>query len=151
MIFQRINRTDAEKMFVIVKNGYSTAPITVGQAVMWGLTAADGLTVTRPTARATNAGTAVAGAVSSASIAFGSYGLVQVYGYHSALRARTVTGGTPAIAAGRPMCLNVAGSVFCFESIATGSAVILRFPCGFFYGATSVFTTATVAGFLKCL
>ena len=151
MIFQRINRSDPEKVFVVVKNGYSTAALTVGQAVMWGLSAADGVTVTRPTARATNAGTAVAGVVASSSIAVSGYGLVQVYGYHSAVRARTVTGGTPAIAAGRPLALNVAGSVFCLESIATGSTVILRYPCGFAYGATAGFTTAAIAAFLKCL
>jgi hypothetical protein len=84
MIFQRVNRTDPEKVFVVVYNSYSTAAITVGQVVNWDFgTDIDGVGVTRPTARATNAGLAVAGAVASASIAAGSYGLVQVYGYHS--------------------------------------------------------------------
>lgn len=151
MIFQRINRTDPEKVFVIAKNGYSTAALTVGQGVMWGLTAADGVTVTRPTARATNAGVAAAGVVAASSIAVGGYGLVQVYGYHSAIRARTVTSGTPAIAAGRPLVLNVAGSVFCLESVSTASTALLTFPMGFALAANSAFTTTAIAGFVKAL
>lgn len=152
MIFQRVNRTDPEKIFVIAKNVYTTAAVTVGQAVQWDLASLDGLSVTRPTARATNAGMALAGVVASASIAAsGGYGLIQVYGYHSAVRARTVTGGTPAIVPGRPLVANVAGSVFCLESTSTASNVILRFPCGFALGSTSGFTTAAIAAFIKAL
>src|SRR5262245_22000302 len=100
MFFQRVNRTDPERVFVTVYNSYSTATITNGQVVNWDFgNDKDGLGVTRPTARATNAGMGAAGIVAE-SIAAGSYGLVQVYGYHSAVRARTVTGGTPAMAAG---------------------------------------------------
>lgn len=152
MIFQRINRSQAEKVFVLVYNSYSTAAITVGQTVIWDFaTDADGLGVTRPTARATNAGMAAAGVVADASIAAGAYGLLQVYGYHSAVRMRTVTGGTPAIVAGRPLVVNVAGSVFCAESVATASISILTFPMGFSLGATSGFTTAARAAFIRTL
>jgi hypothetical protein len=84
-------------------------------------------------------------------IAAGDYGKIQTYGYHSAIRARTVTGGSPAIAAGRPIVLNVAGSVFCLESVSTASTVILTNPCGIFLGAQASWTTKAIAGFLKCL
>ena len=151
MIFQRINRSDPEKIFVIAKNGYTTAALSNGQGVMWGLTAADGVTVTRPTARATNAGIAAAGVVAAATIAVGGYGYVQVYGYHSAIRTRTVTGGSPAIAAGRPLVLPVAGSVFCLESVSTASKQIVTFPMGFALAANAVFTTTAIAGFIKAL
>lgn len=152
MLFQRINRSSPEKVFVAVKNNYSTAAITVGQAVQWDFTgAADGVSVTRPTARATNAGMATAGAVAEASIASSGYGLVQVYGYNANLRVRTATGGSPAMAAGSPLCVNAAGSVFCFESISTASTVILKFPCGFAITASTGWTTAVRAGFLKCM
>lgn len=152
MIFQRVNRTDPEKIFVVVYNSYSTAAITVGQVVNWDFgTDIDGVGVTRPTARATNAGFAVAGAVASASIAAGSYGLVQVYGYHPSLRVRTVTGGTPAIVAGRPLVSNVAGSVFCAESISTASTAISVFPFAFAFEATSGFTTIAKKAFIKAL
>lgn len=152
MLFQRINRTSPERVFVVVKNNYSTAAITVGQAVQWDFTgAADGVGVTRPTARATNAGMATAGAVAEASIASASYGLVQVYGYNSNLRGRCLTGGSPAMAAGSPMVINAAGSLFCFENNKTASNVIIAYPCGFWITATAGFTTAVRAGFLKCL
>lgn len=152
LLFQRINRSSPEKIFCVIKNNYSTAAITVGQCVQWDFTgAADGVGVTRPTARATNAGMAVAGAVAEATIASAGYGLVQVYGYNNALRVRNVTTGTPAMVAGSPLVANVAGSVFCFENASTASTVILKFPCGFAITASTGFTTAVRAGFLKCM
>jgi hypothetical protein len=151
MIFQRINRSDPEKIFIIAYNSYSTASLSNGQAVIWDFaTDADGVGVTRPTARATNAGGAIAG-VAAETIAAGSYGLLQVYGYHSAVRVRSFTGGTPAIAAGRPLSLNVAGSVFCLESFQTGSTHIQVKPCGFALAAQASWTTKAIAAFLKCL
>lgn len=150
-LFQRVNRTDPEKAFVAVYNSYSTASVTNGQAVIWDFaTDADGVGITRPTARATNAGLAAAGIIAE-TIASGAYGLCQVYGYHSAVRMRTVTGGSPAIVAGRPLVINVAGSVFCVESISTASKQIVTFPMGFSLGATSGFTTAARAAFIKAL
>lgn len=152
MIFPRINRTNPEKIFISVYNSYSTAAITNGQGVIWDFaTDADGVGVTRPTARATNAGLAAAGVVAEASIPAGSYGLLQIYGYHSAVRMRTVTGGSPAIVAGRPLVINVAGSVFCLESVSTASKQIVSYPMGFALGATSGFTTAARAAFIKAL
>lgn len=152
LLFQRINRSSPEKIFVVVKNNYSTAAITVGQCVQWDFTgAADGVGVTRPTARATNAGMATCGAVAETTIAAAGYGLIQVYGYNSALRVRNVTTGSPIMVAGSPLFANVAGSVFCFENGSTASTVILKFPCGFAITASAGFTTAVRAGFLKCL
>lgn len=151
LLFQRINRTDPEKIFVTVYNSYSTAALSNGQAVQWDFTTdADGLGVTRPTARATNAGVATAG-IAAEAIAAGAYGLCQVYGYHSATRVRTVTGGTPAIVAGRPLVINAAGSVFCLESVSTASIAVLTFPCGFSLGATAGWTTIAKPVFLKAL
>lgn len=152
LLFQRINRSSPEKVFVAVKNNYATAAITVGQAVQWDFTGgADGVSVTRPTARATNAGMATCGAVAEASIASAGYGLVQVYGYNSALRVRNVTTGSPVMAPGSPLVINVAGSVFCFENMSTASTTVLKFPCGFAITASTGFTTAARAGFLKCM
>jgi hypothetical protein len=148
---QRVNRTDAERLFITVKNNYSTASLSNGQAVSWDYQVAkDGLAVQRPTARATNAGMAGAGVVAETIVSSG-YGLIQVYGYHSAARCRTVTGGSPAIVAGRPLVINVAGSVFCLESVSTASTVILTFPLGFSLGATAGFTTAAIAAFVRAM
>ena len=152
MLFQRINRSSPEKVFVVVYNSYSTAAITNGQAVNWDfITDGDGVSVTMPLARATNAGVGAAGVVASSSVAAGDYGLVQVYGYHSAVRVRTATGGSPAIAKGRPLVMNAAGSVFCLESVSTASTVILTFPCAFALAANSSWTTLAKAAFIKAL
>ncbi len=152
MLFQRVNRSSPEKVFIVCKNSYSTAAITVGQGVNFDfVTDADGVSVTLPLARATNAGFAAAGVVADASIAIDDYGLIQVYGYHSSARVRTVTGGSPAITPGRPLAMNVAGSVFCLESIATGSTVILRYPMAFSLGSTAGFTTIAKPIFIKNL
>ena len=35
MLFQRINRSDPEKVFIVAKNTYSTASLSNGQAVNW--------------------------------------------------------------------------------------------------------------------
>jgi hypothetical protein len=151
LLAQRVNRSDPEKLFVTVFQSYSTAAGSNGQAYIWDFgTDKDGLGVTRPTARATNAGMATAGILAEAVLA-GAYGLMQVYGYHSAVRCRTVTGGSPAIVAGRPLIINIAGSVFCLESISTASKQIVSWPCGFAFGATSGFTTAAIAAFIKAL
>lgn len=151
MLFQRINRSDPEKIFLVVYNSYSTAALSNGQAVQWDFTTdADGVGVTRPTARATNGGVATAG-VAAEAIAAGAYGLIQVYGYHSAVRVRAMTAGSVAIAAGRPLFANAAGSVFVLESFTTGSTHLQVAPCGFALAGWSSWTTTTVAAFLKCL
>jgi hypothetical protein len=77
MLFQRVNRTDAEKVFVVVYNA-SGGAFTTGQVLQWDVgTSADGIRVTTP---ATAALSAFAG-LASAGIANGAYGLAQVYGY----------------------------------------------------------------------
>ena len=105
MLLQRINRSDPEKIFIVVKNTYSTASLTNGQAVIWDYaTDADGVGVTKPTdtfaVKALHNGTAFAG-IAAQTIASGAYGLIQVYGYHSAVRVRSWTAGVPGIAAGK--------------------------------------------------
>lgn len=148
---QRINRSDPEKVFIAVYNSYSTASMTNGQGVIWDFaTDADGVGVTRPTARATNAGFAAAGVIAETIVA-GGYGLMQVYGYHSATRVRTVTGGTPAIVPGRPLVINIAGSLFCLESVSTASKQIVSYPMGFSLGSTAGFTTIAKPVFIKAL
>ena len=94
MLIQRANRTDPEKVFIVVKNSYSTASLSNGQVAQFDYTTdADGVGVTKPVARGTaHVGNVAAGIVAE-TIAHNSYGLVQVYGYHSGVRVRTKTGG----------------------------------------------------------
>jgi hypothetical protein len=150
MRFQRISRTDPERVFLVVMNSYSSATMTSGQAVQWDYTTdVNGVSVTRARARATSAGTAVAGVVVE-TIAHNAYGMIQVYGYNSSTRVRNCTAGV-AMSAGAPLAINSAGSVFCLENFDTGTTNIQVHCCGFAIGYTTAWTTAAVAVFLKCL
>lgn len=159
MLFKRINRADPEKIFIVVKNSYSTASLTNGQAVVWDYAAdADGVGVTKPTdgtGRAGHYGTAFAG-IAAETIAAGDYGLLQVYGYHSAVRVRTNTGGNPAIAAGTG--LTCKSAVFALESAppndggATSTVTVSNYHwVGFALAAQASFTTKAIACFIKAL
>ncbi len=159
MEFQRLNRTDPEKIFIVVYNSYSTASLTNGQAVIWDYaTDSDGVGVTKPTdtfnVKALHNGAAFAG-IAAETIAVGAYGLLQVYGYHSAVRIRSWTGGVPAIAKGT--ALACVSAVFCLESyinyaLATSSLTQLNVRlAGFALAAQASWTTKAVACFLKAL
>ena len=82
MLFQRINRSDPEKVFIVVKNGYATAALTSGQPVMWDLADKDGVSVSISTGAKTPA---LFAGVAAETIAIAGYGLIQVYGYHPAV------------------------------------------------------------------
>jgi len=161
MIFQRINRSNPEKIFLVAYNSYSTASLTNGQAVAWDYGDADGVSVTMPQPTAVNAGFNFAG-IATETIAAGAYGLIQVYGYHSAVRARASStsgsGATLAIAKGTPLRMSqqittasLAASSFCLEAWNTGAAVIFHFPCGFAYAVQASWTTKAIAAFIKAL
>ena len=162
MIFQRINRTNPEKIFLVVYNSYATASLTNGQAVIWDyVTDANGVSVTMPAPPAVGGGVCFAGIVTE-TIAAGAYGLIQVYGYHSAIRARASStsgsGATKAIAKGTPLRLSqgittasLAATAFCLEAASTKSTTILQQPAGFAFVANAAWTTAAIAGFIKAL
>ena len=155
MLMQRINRSNPEKIFVIAYNSYATAALTNGQAVEWDWgTDADGVSVTKPAANTTSHGAAMAG-VAAQTIAIAGYGLVQVYGYHSAVRCRTISttgngdNGYAAIAAGTPLVQGVtAGFMFEGKDI---SATNNLHVCGFALAANASYTTKAIAAFIKCL
>ena len=90
MMSQRLNRTDPERFFMVVKNSYSTAALAANQWVAWDVvTDEDGVSVTKPghTLLTSNA---IAGVVIEA-IAHGDYGKIQVWGYRAAAR---ISGGS---------------------------------------------------------
>jgi len=95
MLFQRINRSDPEKIFVVVKNGYATASLTSGQPVMWDLTDKDGVSVSISTGAKT---AALFAGVAAETIAVGAYGLMQVFGYHPSVVVTCSTTGKNIVA-----------------------------------------------------
>ena len=158
MLFQRINRTDPEKIFIVVKNSYATASLTNGQAVIWDYAGeANGVAVTKPTdgtTRAGHYGTAFAG-IATETIASDAYGLLQVYGYHSAVRVRNHTSANPAIAAGTGLtCVDAIFALASYPAAAaTTSTITLHAAkwCGFALAAQASWTTKAIAVFIKAM
>ena len=111
MLFQRVNRTDAEKVFVVVYNA-SGGAFTTGQAMVWDCgTSADGIRVTTP---ATATLSAFAG-LASAGIANGAYGLAQVYGYTASASVKPDI--TTALVAGKILLpINASADLSCDDS-----------------------------------
>ena len=158
MLFKRINRSDPEKIFIVAKNSYATASLTNGQAVIWDWTDdVDGVGVTLATATENvSCGIDVAG-IAAETIAAGDYGLLQVYGYHSAVRVRTMTTTShvyneslAAVAKGTPLVGGIS-TVFALEGITPAETAQVLHPCGFALAAQASFTTKAIAVFLKCL
>lgn len=158
MLFMRVNRTNPEKIFLVAKNSYATASLTNGQAVIWDWTTdVDGVGVTLATATENvSAGQDIAG-IASETIASGDYGLLQVYGYHSAVLVRTMTDSShvyhesrAAIAKGTPLVGGIT-TVFALEGITPAETAQVLHPCGFALAAQASFTIKAVAVFLKCL
>jgi len=155
MIFQRVNRDDPEKIFIVVKNSYGTASVTNGMAVQWDfLSAVDGVGVSIPTARSTNAGIATAGIIAE-TIAANDYGLCQVYGYHASVIFRAGTGTSLAGNLGSSVAINQAGAVWAVETYFTSTnsaaAFLQIYPCGFLMSIHSSWTTSRVKMFIKAL
>lgn len=151
MIFQRVNRSNPERVFTVVSNGYSTASLTNGQPVMWDLGDGDGVSVTK-----SNGGDMAANfaGVIAETIAAGEYGLMQVYGYHSAVIVTSHT--TVDIASGSPLFLNSSGFMLVGPWLASGTteevgifSIHLAAVSLEAYG--SVGTTGTVKAIIKAL
>jgi hypothetical protein len=116
MLMKRISREDPERVFIVVKNGYATT-VTNGQAVQWDMAAADGVTIDVPGA-AFNRMAAFAGIITE-TIVNGDYGLMQVYGYHSAV---IVDGSaTENIYTGGPLFMSVAATYLEGPWVASGT------------------------------
>ena len=83
MIFQRVNRTNAERVFIVMKA--NEAGVAADDVVSLDMTSgnADGINVVQPTG--TTSLHACVG-IADAAIADGAYGLVQVFGYRSTSR-----------------------------------------------------------------
>lgn len=90
MLFKRISRTDAEKIFIVVQNVCGST-ITQGYGCCFDVGASvDGVRVTKCE---TTDMQAFAG-VADSDIANNGYGLIQVYGYRSAVSIYASTGSS---------------------------------------------------------
>jgi len=156
MMFQRINQSSPERIFIVAYNSYASASLTNGQCVRWDYTTdKDGVGVERCTAASD--GFPAAGVVAE-TIAAGAYGLIQVYGYHSAVRVRTLTStghvyheSRKEVAAGVSLCYDITADVFCAEGVESAETAQILKPFAFALEAQASFTTRTIACFIKAL
>lgn len=92
MLFQRINRSDAEKVFIICKNNSGTTLTANYPAYIdVEMTTPDGVSVTNS---ATSTTLQAFAGIADAAIANGGYGLVQVYGYRATCQIYSSTGSS---------------------------------------------------------
>ena len=110
-MFQRTKRTDPEKIFGIYKNS-DTVALVDGDLCKLDLTAADGVSVTGSGTTATQL-TCVGVAKVNSAVGFsvGDYGMVQVYGYHSNVKAIAGVTAGAAIKSGTTANCVMLGSV----------------------------------------
>ncbi|MGW8179693.1 MAG: hypothetical protein ACWGQW_13175 [bacterium] len=147
MLFQRVNRSDPEKVFVIGYNS-SADSWSNGYCVRWDYsTDKDGVGMEKPAAAGVNGiGYMAIAGVAAETIASGAYGLVQVWGYHSAIRLRQNT--TTKLLAGMAFCC--AGALYCMEAVVVTGTKANCYGKGFALSSV-VWTTAATAGFIMCL
>lgn len=139
MLFQRINRTDAERVFSICQN-VSAATVSAGAVVVWDISASiDGVRVSQP---ATATLSLIVGAAAEA-IVDSAYGKIQLYGYHSAVYVTNDT--SQAIAAGDILITVNAVNHLARSAASDGKT-------GFVYAGAAVATATTpAAATVKCL
>jgi hypothetical protein len=141
MIFQRINRSDAEKVFTVQQN-VSGSSIAAGLGVVWDTsTSADGVRVLMPLASTLSC---LVG-VTNAAIANSAYGLVQTYGFRT---SATVNQCDTAIVAGDVLIPTAATGVFGTNTTGTG---LTGFVMAGYALATAATATANLKVFIRCM
>jgi hypothetical protein len=142
MQFQRINRSDAERVFSVFYN-VSGATITANYPAVWDITAPDGVAVSKP---ATATLSLIVG-IATEAIADSQYGKFQTYGYRSS-GFMTNSTQTPVVAG--DIMIPVDAQWYLNRSAASDG------KSGFIYAAEAFATAATPAAvnkkiFIRCL
>lgn len=132
MMFQRINGSDAERVYQIVYN-VAGATVTAGYPVVWDITSSvDGLRVSKPAAATLSLFVGLA----TESIADSAYGKVQCYGYKT---SGLVTNDTSVAVAAGDILIPVNAQWYLARSVASDG------KSGFVYAAEAFATAATPA------
>ena len=145
MLFKRVSRSTAEKVFMVVQN-VSGSTATAGYALVFDVGASvDGVRVTQASATDLQAFAGVA----DSDIANNDYGLVQVYGYRSSVRIYASTGSS---VSGDNLVV-VAGGAHWGLTPATvlGTSKAFGFLCEAVTASTSSQFATTAKGFLRAL
>lgn len=145
MIFKRVSRTSAEKIFMVAQN-VSGSTATAGYALVFDVGASvDGVRVTQASSTDLQAFAGVA----DSDIANNDYGLIQVYGYRASVRIQSSTGSS---VAGDNLTV-VAGSTHWGMTPATtvGTSKAFGFLCEAITASSSSQFATTAKGFIRAL
>ena len=152
MLFYRVAASNPERVFVLAKNSIGDS-VSNGYWVRWDYsTDQNGISFEKPAAKpapdtaGVGHGISIAGVVAH-TITDGSYGLIQVYGFHPA--ARVKSDGTD-IAKGT--ALGAGGNVYYALPVEVTGTNANAYPIGFSFEVyTQSGTSTTKKVFVKCL
>jgi hypothetical protein len=144
MLFQRINRSDAETVFTIVFN-ISAATVTAGYPVVWDITSPDGVSVSKPAGATLSCLVGIA----VSDIANSAYGKVQVYGYKAS--ANVVNNVTTAIAAGNLLIPVDASWNLAYGAASDGKSGLIYAAESYATATTTLLAAASKKIFIRCL
>ena len=151
MIIQRVNRSNPEKVFVVVRND-SAASIGKGYPVVFIMDGTrDGLDITDAKTGAAAKAHLIAGLLDSA-LAAGSYGLAQCYGVRTdapILKCGTATAKNAAI--GDALVLHTAASIISGVAAGAVSAWYAGMVMGQTMASSSATATTTATVFLRLM
>lgn len=131
MLFQRINRTDAERVFAIYYN-VAGATITAGYPAVQDTSAIDGIRVSKPA----TANLSLVVGIAVETIADSAYGKFQLYGYRS---QALITNDTSVAVAAGDILIPVNAQWYLARSAASDG------KSGFLYAGEAFATNATPA------
>ena len=151
MLFQRIQSTDPQKVFIIGYNSSADA-WSNGYPVRWDYsTDKDGVGMEKPAAKgATGLGRVSIAGVVAESIAASAYGLVQVYGYHSAVRVTSATTGSGSVIPGTAL-VGCKTAWYALENAGKTGTQANCYAKGFALATRAEYTTAAIAAFILCM
>ena len=143
MLFQRINRTDPEKVYLVVK---AQEALLADRPVCFHFTGTDDGLLGALCNAAIDAVACIG--IADAAIASGAYGLVQCYGFRSAAK---VTNATSLAAGGNGGVLNVASQLsgHLSLSVSVGAATAIK-PMFVAANSASLAVTASTDGAQDC-
>lgn len=146
MLFQRINRTDAEKVFITVKNN-SGASLTANYPAYFDveMTTPDGVSVTNS---ATSTTLQAFAGIANEAIANGGYGLIQVYGYRSSCQIYSSAGSS---AKGDNLTVTGGAVAGLTPAATSGTAKAWGFLCGAITASSSSQFGTSAAVFIRAL
>lgn len=144
MLFQRVNREDAEKVYIIVYN-VAGATITANYPCVWDTGTADGVRVTKPATATLSLFVGLA----NKDIADSAYGLVQAYGYRASGYMTNDT--SVAITAGNPLKPVAAQWYLTDTGVGTGDDGMIYAGEAFATAATTLVAAANKKVFIRAL